>query len=376
MNDIRLSTAKLPGKDCPVKTQRNPFFIVGTQRSGTTLLRLILNSHSQIAVPEESVFLMPLLRKHYLRQPLRRPQLEMVADYLLSSDHFRLWNYDHASFISKLREVEQMSLHDLIFNLFDSYCSSQGKLTWGDKTPSFFRKIDILQTLFPRAKYIHIVRDGRDVFDSWRKLDPTKSNVAVAALDWSYKLFKIERSLESLADDNKLSLRYEDLLVEPEATVRSVTDFLGMEYEENMLDFYRTSHKYVGDHHSKLIFRPLDKGNRTKWKRNLKPREIRVFELLGRHYLTKYKYELSGGAVAGGDILFAINALSIGLPLRLLQVLRIALIVEKGLRGGKQMGALTVGQMPSEPGTTHGVSARSELVAEPNSTCERRGHTH
>jgi hypothetical protein len=357
-----------------MESQRNPFFIVGTQRSGTTLLRLILNSHSEIAVPEEGVFLMPLLRKRYLREPLRRAQLKTVADYLRSNDHFLLWNYDYDSFISDLHESDLMSLRDLIDRLFTSYCRSQGKITWGDKTPSFFRKIDILHALFPQAKYIHIVRDGRDVFDSWRKLDPTKNNVAVAALDWSYKLFRIESSLGGLAEHNKLSIRYEDLIEDPETTIRSVTDFLGVGYEKGMLDFYRTSHKYIGDHHSKLIFRPLDKGNKAKWKENLNPKEVRVFELLGRHYLTKYEYGISAGSAATEDVLFATKALCVGLPLRLMQVVRIAFIVEKALRDGKAMEPLRVGHRPSETsGLAGGSRGLSSQAGEPSGSCAQPG---
>ena len=204
-------------------------------------------------------------------------------------------------------------------------------------------------------------------------MDSTKSNVAVAALDWSYKLFRIERGLDALAGQYKFSIRYEDLLVDPELTVRSVTDFLGVDYEESMLDFYRTSRKYVGDHHSKLIFRPLDNSNRTKWRKNLDLKEVRVFELLGRHYLTKYRYDVSAGAVAPEDVLFALKALSTGLPLRLIQVLRVAFMVEKALRTGKPMGSLTVGQVPSDTSGLAGDPGRSPKATEASGTCTQPG---
>ena len=94
--------------------------------------------------------------------------------------------------------------------MFSSYAVSEGKSTWGDKS-LFFGSIDLLHELFPRARFIHIIRDGRDVFDSWRKMDPTKRHATVMALDWRYKLRSIERSFEKLPASLAKTLRYEDL---------------------------------------------------------------------------------------------------------------------------------------------------------------------
>ncbi|MEO1923590.1 MAG: sulfotransferase, partial [Nautiliaceae bacterium] len=137
-----------------------PFIIVGTQRSGTTLLRLILNSHSKLAIPEEGTFLMPLLKEKYLNYVFQGKELDRVINYISKNPQFELWNKDFSSLFEEIKSKGRISLKELISNLYSFYAKLEGKLYWGDKTPSFFRKIDILRMLFPNAKFIHIVRDG------------------------------------------------------------------------------------------------------------------------------------------------------------------------------------------------------------------------
>lgn len=330
-------------------TVKGPIFIIGTQRSGTTLLRLILNAHSQIAVPEEASFLMPLLKKKNIKGFISGSFLKRFVSYLSLNALFRLWSYDYSGLISYLQKQERISLRDLIDKIFTSYCSAKGKQIWGDKTPSFFRKVDILYSLFPDAKFIHIVRDGRDAFDSWRRADPSMDNAAVMALDWSYKLYRIEKSFSRIPERNRLAIRYEDLLEHPEETVRLICTTLGVDYEHGMLEFYKTSHDYVGEHHSKLIFRPIARNNKFKWKKNLALKESAVFELLVGRYLRKYNYEIMGHKLRFRDFLYVARSLCIGLPYRVVKVLRVKIVVANALRKGAAVD-LPVGTPPKGTG--------------------------
>ena len=324
----------------------NPVFIVGTQRSGTTLLRLILNAHSEIAIPEEANFLMPLLKRKYLRGGLRGDLLSRIASYLQVNPQFKLWNYDSSDFILSLRSRENISLRDLVDGLFLSYCRAMNKAGWGDKTPSFFRKLDVILDLFPDARIIHIIRDGRDVFDSWRKMDPTKNYVGVVALEWRYKIWKIEKSLAEIPDGRKMTVRYEDLLEKPRETVSGICDFCGVPFEQGMMNFYETSDRYVGEHHSNLIFGPLDAANRFKWRQNLTLGERRIFQSVAGMVLRKYRYETEDVAMRFSDALFVLRNLTAGLPLRAFQVARTKLMIERAVQKGGSAGLGDVGKMP------------------------------
>lgn len=322
-----------------------PFFIVGTQRSGTTLLRLILNAHSKIAIPEEARFLMPLLNETYLRQGVKGAELKSLVNYLAANDEFKLWNYDAQPFLDWLAQKEEISLRELIDSMFKSYCHSEGKTIWGDKS-LFFRTIWILNELFPNARFIHIVRDGRDVFDSWRKMDPTKNNAAVMALDWRYKLYKIERSFGAIQAERTFTLRYEDLLENPETTIQHICNFLGITYEPAMLEFHKTSHNYIGEHHSNLIFKAIDNSNSAKWQKNLTSLEINSFNLLAKPCLGKFGYKLPPGEIFPNDLLKIALHLIIGIPKRIYQVARTSWAGAKALKKGEAVKGVQVGIMP------------------------------
>lgn len=325
---------------------KKPIFILGCQRSGTTLLRLILNTHSRIAIPEDASFLIPLLKRGNLYNTIEGKSLNNLVKYLELSAHFKLWNYDYTNFISGLRQEKEIRLKDLLLKMYSSYCESFNKVVWGDKTPSFFRKIDILYSLFPNARFIHIVRDGRDVFDSWRKMTPSMKYVSVTALDWCYKLYKIEKSLRNIPANYKLTIRYEDLLERPEETIKIICSVIDEEYEPAMLNFYRTSDHFIGKHHSELIFKPLDKSNCYKWRKNLSKKESVAFNLVARYYLKKYKYDIQEHKLRFDSVILIIKSFIIGIPVRIFNILYTNKIYEKALKSGVYYDVLPVGEKP------------------------------
>jgi len=322
-----------------MEKSRKKFFIIGVYRSGTTLLRLILNAHSQIVVPREAFFLMPLLKKKYLNSLISRNTIKNFNEDLVKKAKiektylqgtFIEGNYSEV--IAQILQHEKTTVKDFIDSIFSFYCYKEGKSVWGNKTPPFFRKIDILHSLFPEAKFIHIVRDGRDVFHSMRKMEPLMNNVSVMALDWAYKLYKIETSFRKIHANNKITVRYEDLLEKPIETLKSICSLIGVEYESNMMDFYKSSFANASIRHSELIFKPINTSNKEKWKRNLTHREIEIFNLLAGHYLKKYNYGDVNPNLNFLNITFILKNLLVGLPKRLFQVVNTAKLLGEGLK--------------------------------------------
>lgn len=271
-----------------------PFFIVGSQRSGTTLLRLILNAHSRIAIPEEGTFWMPLIRslRGKYGESIPGKSLESYIRYIKRNEQFKTWLMQDLSVFDRLAGRRDVSLRDIMKALYSEYAKEHEKEIWGDKTPSFFRMTGELSNIFPGAKFIHIVRDGRDVYLSMKGMEAGRENIAVAALEWKYKVEKAKRTLSELPADSAIEVRFEDILTGPEQNIRRICNFLGVAFEKGMLDFYKTSRKYIGEHHSDLIFKPINSDTAGKWKKKLTGEENRIFEYVASDCLRKHGYEV------------------------------------------------------------------------------------
>lgn len=324
-----------------------PIFIMGAQRSGTTLLRMLLNAHSQIAIPEEARFLMPLLEQRHLNDGFHGEDYSNLVSFLRASEEYRLWNYDSGSFFAELEGRSDIGLSELLDKLYGSFVQSEGKRYWGDKS-LFFRRIGILARMFPQGSFIHIVRDGRDVFDSWRKMDASKDCAPAVALDWRLKLGLIERAFARLPAERTLTIRFEDLLADPEQVARTACAFLGVDYEEGMLDFHKKSRRYVGDHHSQLIFKPIEAGNQSKWRNNLSHAEKAAFDLVAGRQLEHYGYGRSAEACSLSDGLGVLFGLGGGGLRRAREIVRDAFERRKALSTGTAPSSIKIGARPGE----------------------------
>jgi hypothetical protein len=157
------------------------FFIVGAQRSGTTLLRLMLNRHSAVAIPEEAGFLMPYLARRRLLAPdlLSASQKTTFVRYLQRNSQFVKWKLAE-KYVERLMGLE-IDLRQAIGYLYTSFADQNGKRICGDKSPSFIRKLNLLSEGYPQARFVHIVRDGRDTYLSLKKRNHYSASSAVLA---------------------------------------------------------------------------------------------------------------------------------------------------------------------------------------------------
>ncbi|WP_022661406.1 sulfotransferase family protein [Paucidesulfovibrio longus] len=301
------------------------FFLIGAQRSGTTLLRLMLNAHPELAVPEEGTFWMPLLRSHGNRPEavLQGRELANLLDYVRANSQFRLWGLDDAEARAQALAEPNLTPARLMEIFYAAYARSRGKTRAGDKTPSFFRMVPALATLFPQARFIHILRDGRDIHLSLKSMG-VSSGLAVDALEWTHKVTRARRDLAALPPERVCELRYEDLLAAPEERLRAICALLELPFDPAMLDFWKTSGKYIGSHHSERIFQPIAPDNVRKWERRMAPADIRAFQAVAGRTLAELGYD-PGPPPGPLDRLRAGLALSWGVPARLSRVASTAL---------------------------------------------------
>lgn len=211
-----------------------PFFIVGCSRSGTTLLRLILCGHSRLHIPPETWFIADLVARFPLAAPLSPAQVRDAVDIMVGHYRWPDLQIPAEDFSARAFALVSPLLVDLIDLPYREHLRRAGKPRFGDKTPPYIAIVPELLTLYPEARVINLVRDGRDVAISFVDAH-FHGRPYHADFEWTRALRHAERWRASPHAARMLDVRYEDLVRTPEATVRRICDFLGEVFEPAML---------------------------------------------------------------------------------------------------------------------------------------------
>jgi hypothetical protein len=275
-------------------TDNTPFFIVGSGRSGTTLLRLILSGHSRIHIPTETHFIADLVRELPLRDPLNTPQLDRAIELITG---FRRWpemEIPAVEFRDWARALEQPSLAEVIDLLYRHHLRIHGKQRWGDKTPDHVHIIPQLGTLYPGAKFIHMIRDGRDVAISFIEVG-WGSYCDRRDFEWTRAVHRRREYRASPFAGQILEVSYERLVLDPEATIRRVCVFLGEEFEPAMLDWRGSidliPQAHLSTVHGKLL-QPMSSDAVELWRKKLSAVECFAVEACLHRELGEVGYAL------------------------------------------------------------------------------------
>ncbi len=210
-------------------------FVVGTGRCGTTLLRLMLDAHGDLAIPPETHFIPEVVKAC---QAASDPG-EVVANVLTGCRTWADFHLDEETFRRALRDVTPFNLSDALRLFYKTYAARFGKARWGDKTPVYSYHMRLIQRLLPEARFIHLVRDGRDVALSLKKVFFGPKCVSDAAAWWADGMQQARYQAREVR--HYLEIRYEDLVLEPECTLRRVADFLELGWDPAMLDYHRSA---------------------------------------------------------------------------------------------------------------------------------------
>ena len=227
----------------PIDLDEKPFFIVGQERSGSTLLMAILGMHSRLAVPEVSWWY-PRFRGYlYSYGSLDEPEnLHTLADEMIFGLRNPLWGmpFNPRTVVSEILECARESSFAGIFcAMLESYAKWVGKPRWGEKTPNNLYFVREILTDFPGAKIVCITRDGRDMSVDAIGSDFGPNNVFVAAENWSHSQRHAQILRDELGAESWHDVHYENLVRDPVNVLRGVCEFLGEEYENRLLDFHQ-----------------------------------------------------------------------------------------------------------------------------------------
>jgi hypothetical protein len=220
--------------------------IVGASRSGTTLLRLMLDAHPELAIPPEThfhrVFSLRFNRMSYLLgTPWLTPILRYCFYRTITTAH--TWGDFHLSsivFRQKLRGISPFTIAEGCRCFYRMYAQRFEKPRWGDKTPNYLTKLHRIQQVLPEAHFIHVIQDGRDVALSKQGLwfGPGTSIEAQAA-DWMWCVREARQQAQRCP--HYLEVRYEDIVTDTERALKTVCEFIALPYHEDMLKYHETA---------------------------------------------------------------------------------------------------------------------------------------
>ena len=267
-----------------------PLFVVGCGRSGSTMLRLMLDAHPDLAVPGESHFI-PRLRRRF-PDPVPRDEL---AAALMRTPHFRHWKVAESSVWDRVRSLEAPGFADVMEAAFLANADEHGKRRWGDKTPAYVHAIPLLHGLWPNARFVHLIRDGRDVALSYRSLHWGPDTVWAAAHKWRRDVTEGIRHGQPLGTDRYLEVRYEDLVADPKDTVGGICALADLPFDAAMLDpRARRHHPTLSPDEGRAFHARSEQAvtaGAREWRTQMSPADVRRFEAVAGALLADLGYE-------------------------------------------------------------------------------------
>jgi len=257
-----------------------PVIVGGCGRSGTTLMRTILDTHPNICCGPESSIMRP--------GALKAGKLAMRFDF--PTPHIQ----------NMARQSDSQT--EFIDRFFEEYKTRQGKRRWAEKSPRNVRRLDFIREHFPNSRFIHMLRDGRDVACSLRTHprfrvvdgDLVKQNtwnpIGPCIDRW---VRDVSTGLAHRGEPWYTEVRYEDLVSKPEETLRELFDFLGEPWDDSVLEFHKVkseSRDYTKFPQNPEVTRPIYKNAMERWRRDLSAEDIRLFKQRGGPLLIRLGY--------------------------------------------------------------------------------------
>jgi hypothetical protein len=279
----------------------NPFvFVVGCPRSGTTLLHRLLDAHPEIALVHETLWIPKFWAQRVGVSTDGWVTPDLVPN-LVSHRRFERLGITPDEVRQLVEGNGRVPYADFVTALFDLFGAARGKRLAGDKTPGYVREIPILHELWPRARFVHLIRDGRDVCLSaldWGKADKifrehslwADEPVTTAALWWERCVRLGREAGRSLPPALYHEVRYETLVADAENACRELCEFLGVAYDDSMLHFHEGKTRAASGLSTKRRWLPPTEGLRD-WQAQMPRAAVREFEAAAGDLLDELGYE-------------------------------------------------------------------------------------
>jgi len=275
-------------------TPNRPVFMGGCPRSGTTLIRTMLNSHPDLAMPHETRFLIDAYRRRRkwgdMSDPERRREL---ARWIVRQPKTRVQRLtkDFDAFVER-SVAAPPTIGAVLSTGFTMYAERHGKRRWGDKRPSYILELDAVMAMFPNAQFINVVRDPRAAVASIRKIGWFADGLSAGTALWLRSQRSADRWRRKLGPDQFLEIRYEQLVEDTEGTLSRLVEFLGLDPGglESMLSYHEKIDIMSRQIHP-LLDKPVTAAAVRSWETALERPEIGLIETTLADRMARYGYE-------------------------------------------------------------------------------------
>ena len=287
-------------------------FIVGVGHSGTTLLRLMLDAHPELTIPPETNFLPELIDLTKKGEA----GADEVADYITGHRRWGDFGLEADELRARLRATGKQTPRGAARAFYRLYAEKQGKPRWGDKSPRYAAKMVKLGRHLPEARFIHLIRDGRDVaLSRLRKRGDDPEQVAEAAQKWRSRIERARKRAPKLS--HYTEARFEELVTDTEPTLRRICEFSQLEWDPVVLRYHEQSEERLAEmahalpakegkertasaevlaerraKRHQLVTEPPKAERLEVWKRKMTPECLAAFETEAGELLAELGYEL------------------------------------------------------------------------------------
>lgn len=282
-------------------------FVVGAPRSGTTLLRLMLDAHSQVAIPSETHFVTEVVKAFKRRR--RHP--EELVEMLVAHKRWGDFHLDRDELLERLRAIQPLNAADAVRAFYRLYAERQGKPRWGDKTPGYVKEMRLIARVLPEARFIHIIRDGRDVALSVIPMSWGPDDVTRAAEVWKERIERARAQTPYVP--HYLEVHYEDVVRDTGSVLHRVCEFCELEFEAAMLAYHERASERLREKERDLprrkkppqpaaarmashalAKRPPQASRVARWRQEMADAEVAEYERVAGPLLAELGYELAG----------------------------------------------------------------------------------
>lgn len=286
----------------------NPYvFLVGSPRSGTTMLKRMVNAHPMITISRETHWI-PRFFEKCKGVDMQGQVKPTIVKRLFEHKRFPQMKMSPEVLGEIVATNSELSYAELVSKIFDNYARRKKKPLAGDKTPNYVRRLDTLWKLWPQTRVLHIIRDGRNVWLSMRNWRMThraagafgtwqESPVLTTALWWKAMVGIGSETGRQKKDNLYAEISYEYLVGNPIQGCRRIAAFLDLEYEESMPNYFEGKTHHQAGASANATWLPPTAGLRD-WRTTMSREEIQLFEGAAGDLLSQFGYELLSNSLS------------------------------------------------------------------------------